>query len=169
MKHWLVGVALAAGIALVGGNAARAEEGKAALDPALKKLSGLVGGTWVGEPGSGTEFRYEWDFKGSVIRGSGWIGKGTKNEQRAEAFMGWDAEKKQMYYLDFHGGSTVYRGTGRLEGEELHFEFETLIGSPAKWRSVERFTDSDTYEFTILGLKDGKWEKVHTGRLTRRR
>src|SRR5262249_22462324 len=36
----------------------------------------------------------------------------------------------------------------------------TLIGPPSKWRSVGKFPDRDTYEFTIYGEKDGKWTRV---------
>ncbi len=31
------------------------------------------------------------------------------------------------------------------------FEFATIIGKPATWREVLRFTDKDTMQFTIFG------------------
>ena len=39
-------------------------------------------------------------------------------------------------------------------------EFETIVGPPAKWRSVGKMPDKDTYQFTIYGEKDGKWATV---------
>jgi uncharacterized protein YndB with AHSA1/START domain len=62
-----------------------------------------------------------------------------------------------VYYLDCHGGDTVYRGTVKLEGENLIFEFATIVGRPGRWRSALAFPDSDTMQFTIFAEKEGKW------------
>ena len=48
----------------------------------------------------------------------------------------------------------------KLEGEDLIFEFATIIGKPAKWREVLRFTDKDTMQFTIFGQKGDQWVPV---------
>jgi uncharacterized protein YndB with AHSA1/START domain len=55
----------------------------------------------------------------------------------------------------------------RLDGDSVVLEFETLIGPPAKWRSVGKFPDKDTYQFTIYGDKSGKWTPVVTQTLKR--
>ena len=47
----------------------------------------------------------------------------------------------------------MFKGTVKLEGEDSIFEFATIIGKPAKWREVLRFTDKDTMQFTIFGQK----------------
>ena len=62
-----------------------------------------------------------------------------------------------MYYVDFHGGTSVFQGTVKLEGEDLVFEFATVVGKPAQWREVASFPDADTLQFTIFADKDGKW------------
>jgi uncharacterized protein YndB with AHSA1/START domain len=134
---------------------------KPALDKPLIKLSQLIGGTWTNQdPKMVVEFRYEWAFGQTAIRGLGVLDKGGPHETPVEVMFGWDAAKKTVYYLDNHGGSSVYKGTVKLEDEELHYDFETLVGPPAHWRSVARFTDAHTYQFTILGEKEGKWVPV---------
>jgi uncharacterized protein YndB with AHSA1/START domain len=144
--------------------AARAEDkpaAKAELDKTLVQLSNLVGGVWSNDnPKFKVEFRYEWVFNKTALRGLGVIDKGGPNETAAEATMGWDPVKKAVYYVDFHGGSTVYQGTITSDGDRLRFDFETLIGKPAKWRSEAKFPDKDTYQFTIFGEKDGQWTPV---------
>ena len=122
------------------------------------KLSQLVGGTWVGEDRRfPVESRYEWAFGKSAIRGRGLIGQGSPYEQQIESILGLDPVKKTVYYLDFHGGTTVFQGTVKLEGEDLVFEFATVVGKPARWREVVSFPDKDTLQFTIFADKDGKW------------
>jgi len=57
----------------------------------------------------------------------------------------------------------------RQDGDGLVLEFETLVGPPAKWRSVGKFPDPDTYQFAIYGEKDGKWQSVVTQTLNRKK
>jgi uncharacterized protein YndB with AHSA1/START domain len=129
-----------------------------ANDPTLAKLSRLVGGTWVSEdPKFVVEFRYEWAFNHKAIRGFGIIDKGGPHEIPAEVILGWDSINKTVYYIDCHGGSTIFKGSVNLEGENLVFNFGTLIGKPAKWREILTLPDENTMQFTILGEKDGKW------------
>ena len=132
-------------------------------DKTMAKLSQLVGGTWTSEdPKFVVEFRYEWVFDHKAIRGLGVIDKAGPHETQAEAILGWDPINKTVYYLDCHGGSTVFNGSVKLEGEDLVFEFATLIGKPAKWREVLKFPDQETMQFTIFGEKEGKWAPVVT-------
>lgn len=133
----------------------------AKLDPTLAKLAEMIGGRWTNDnPKFKVEFSYEWAFNKTAIRGVGVIDKGGPNETAVESTMGWDAAKKAVYYLDSHGGGTVYKGTITPDGDLLRFEFETLIGPPAKWRSEAKFPDKDTYDFTVFGEKDGKWTPI---------
>jgi uncharacterized protein YndB with AHSA1/START domain len=141
----------------------------AKIDPTLAKLSEMIGGTWTNDnPKFKVEFRYEWTFNKTAVRGLGVIDKGGPNETAVESTMGWDPVKKTVYYLDLHGSSTVYKGTITPDGDLLRFDFETLIGPPAKWRSEAKFPDKDTYQFTVFGEKDGKWAPVVTQTLKRR-
>jgi uncharacterized protein YndB with AHSA1/START domain len=138
--------------------AAKADAGMADADKAFAKLSQLVGGTWVGEDKRfPVESRYEWAFGKSVIRGRGLIGQGSPYEQQIESILGLDAVNKTVYYLDIHGGKSVLQGTVKLEGDDLIFEFATVVGKPARWREVASFPDADTMQFTIFADKDGKW------------
>ena len=88
-----------------------------------------------------------------MIRGLGFTDKGGPHETPIEAILGTDPVNKTVYYLDCHGGTSVYKGTVKLEGEDLIFEFATIIGKPAAWREVLRLTDQDTMQFTIFARR----------------
>jgi uncharacterized protein YndB with AHSA1/START domain len=134
---------------------------KADADKTLAKLSQLVGGTWVSvDPQFVVEFRYEWAFGKTAIRGLGVIGKGSPHEQQSEAIIGSDPVNKTVYYVDCHGGNQVFKGTVKQEGDDLAFDFATIVGPAARWREVLSFTDKDTMRFTIFGEKAGKWVPV---------
>ena len=77
-----------------------------------------------------------------------------------EAILGRDPVNKTVYYLDCHGGDNVFKGTVKLEGDDLIFEFATIVGKPAKWRESLRFPDKDTMQFTIFSEKDGQWVPI---------
>jgi uncharacterized protein YndB with AHSA1/START domain len=127
----------------------------------MAKLSQLVGGTWINtDPKFVVENHFEWALGKKVIRGLGFTGKGEPYETPIESILGMDPVNKTVYYLDCHGGTSVYKGTVKLEGEDLIFEFATIIGKPASWREVLRFTDQDTMEFTIFSQKGDQWVPV---------
>lgn len=135
--------------------------GASTPEKTMAKLSQLVGGTWVNEdPKFVVESRYEWAFGNKAIRGIGTTGKGSPNATAIEAIMGLDPLKQTVFYLDCHGGDNVYQGTAKLEGDDVVFEFATIVGRPAKWREVLSFTGADSMAFTIFGEKQGKWEQV---------
>ena len=79
---------------------------------------------------------------------------------RLKPILGHDPVNKTVYYLDCHGGTSVFKGTVKLEGEDVIFEFATIVGKPATWREVLRFTDKDTMQFTIFGQKGDQWVPV---------
>jgi len=134
-----------------------------ASEQTLAKLSRLLGGTWINEnPKFVVEFRYEWSFNHTAIRGLGIIDKGGPHETPAEVILGLDPANKTVYYLDCHGGSTIFKGSVKQEGENLNFEFATLIGTPANWRETLTFRDENTMRFTIFGENEGKWAPVVT-------
>jgi uncharacterized protein YndB with AHSA1/START domain len=138
-----------------------ARTGTEDADRTMARLSQLVGGTWVNtEPKFVVELRYEWAFGKKAIRGLGVTDKGGPRETSIEAILGPDPVNKTVYYLDCHGGENVLKGTVKLEGEDVIFEFATIIGKPAKWRETLRFTDKDTMQFTIFGQKDNQWVPV---------
>jgi uncharacterized protein YndB with AHSA1/START domain len=121
-------------------------------------MAEMVGGVWSNDnPKFLVEFRYDWVFNHTAVRGIGIIDKGGANETPVEATFGWDPDKKTVYYLDQHGSQRVYKGIVQLDGDRVVLEFETLIGPAARWRSVGRFPDKNTYQFTIYGDKNGKW------------
>jgi uncharacterized protein YndB with AHSA1/START domain len=131
------------------------------VEKTMAKLSQLVGGTWINtDPKFVVENRYEWALGKKVIRGLGFTGKGSPHETPIEAILGEDSVNKTVYYLDCHGGTDVFKGTVKIEGEDLIFEFATIIGKPAAWREVLRFLDKDTMQFTIFGQQEGQWIPV---------
>ena len=79
---------------------------------------------------------------------------------QVEAILGRDPVNKTVYYVDCHGGDTIFKGTVKLEGDDLVFEFATIVGKPAKWRESLRFPDKDTMQFTIFSEKNGQWVPV---------
>jgi uncharacterized protein YndB with AHSA1/START domain len=127
----------------------------------MAKLAGLVGGTWINsDPKFVVENHFEWAFGNKVIRGVNFTDKGGPQETRIEAYLGRDFENNTVYYLDCHGGTSVFKGTVKLEGEDVIFEFATIVGKPATWREVLRFTDKDAMQFTIFGQKGKEWIPV---------
>jgi hypothetical protein len=144
--------------------------GKPKIDPTLAKLAAMIGGTWTNDnPKFLVEFKYDWAFNKKAIRGTGFIAKGSPQEIEVEALFGWDPVRKVCYYLDIHGGNSVFQGTAKLDGDAVVLEFDTVIGSPAKWRSVGTFPDTDTYAFKIYGRKDGQWTQKVQQTLKRKR
>ena len=117
---------------LMGQEKIAAEMSLSAADKTMAKLSQLIGGTWVNaNPKFVVEFRYEWAFDGKAIRGLGVLDKGGPHEQRGEVILGLDTVNKTVYYLDCHGGNCVYKGTVKLDGKDLVFDFATIVGMPA--------------------------------------
>jgi uncharacterized protein YndB with AHSA1/START domain len=138
-------------------------------DPVMVELSRLAGGAWCNDdPLFRIENRYEWAFGGTAIRGSGLIGKGSPTEVRTESFLGWDPVGKSVFYLDCHGGTSVYQGTVKKDGDDLIFEFATMVGQPSRWREVARFTDDNTLAFTMYRDREGKWSPAFSQVLKRK-
>src|SRR5258708_3195850 len=110
--------------------------------PTMAELSRLVGGSWSNDdPKFTIENRYEWAFGNAAIRGLGLIGKGSPGESQGEAIMGWDPVGKSVFYVDCHGGKSIFQGTVKKQGDDLVFEFATLGGKQAKWREGARIAD----------------------------
>ncbi len=133
------------------------------MDPALDMLGRLVGGTWRTTGPFIAEFRYEWRVQGKAIRAVGVIAKGTKDEFPAESLYGWDPDAKKVYYLDFHGHQTIYKGWAEAKGGKFTGEFEGLVGAKGHYRFEDELTDDDTLVASLFGKdKSGNWVSVHT-------
>ncbi len=104
------------------------------------------------------DLKFEWDPDHKSIHGTGKIA-GEWTESRN----GWDPASKSVYYLDSHGPETVYFGHAHVEGSELVMEFHGLVGDTGTYRSRAHFADNDTYENSIVSMKDGQVvrEAVH--------
>jgi hypothetical protein len=143
--------------------AAVVRESAKAIDPALDLLGRMVGGTWRTTGNFVAEFKYEWRIEGKAIRAVGIIAKGTKEEFPAEALYGWDPDAKKVYYLDFHGHKTIYKGLVESKDGKFTGEFDGIVGEKGHYRFEDEFTDNDTVSSTLFGQdKDGKWVKVHS-------
>jgi uncharacterized protein YndB with AHSA1/START domain len=157
-KPMVVATCIVAHGAVLPVNAADDRTANAGADKVMASLSQLVGGTWVNtDPKFVVENRYEWSFGATVIRGFATIGKGSPHEEQSEALMGLDPTTKTVWYVDCHGGNQIFKGTISREGDDLVFDFATIVGKAAKWREVLRFTDKDTMQFTIFSEKQDKW------------
>ena len=133
------------------------------IDPALDMLGRLVGGTWRTTGTFVAEFKYEWRVKGKAIRGLGVIAKGTKDEFPSEALYGWDAEAKKVYYLDFHGHETIYKGWAEAKDGKFTGDFAGLIGDKGHYRFESEMPDDDTMVNSLLGQNaKGEWVKLHS-------
>jgi hypothetical protein len=164
----IAALALGCLVCFFGPSPAAEKTASAKVDPVIAKLSSFIGGVWVNDnPDFKIEIRYEWVFNKTAIRSNGIIGKGGPQEAAFESTVGWDPVQKCAYYLDFHGSQTVYKGTVKLVGDEVQFDFATLIGQPGKWRSVGKVPTPDSYEFTIFAEKDGKYVPAHEIKLHR--
>jgi uncharacterized protein YndB with AHSA1/START domain len=134
---------------------------KPSLDPVLVKLSDLVGGVWVNDDSKfKVENRFTWAFDNKVIRGHAILGKGSADEKQGDAFIGWDPAAKNVYYVDCHGGDEVYKGTIKLEGDEIVYDFVSVIGTPGTYRNSMKFTGKDEYQFTIFVKQKDKMTPV---------
>lgn len=147
------------GVSMAG--AGDAPTSKKPLDPVMAKLASLVGGVWVSDtPKFVVENRFSWAFSNTVIRGQGIIGKGLPSESRGDSYLGWDAAAKNVYYVDVHGGDSVLKGTVTANGDELMFQFASVIGTPGTYRESLRFTGKDEYKFTLFADQKGKWTPI---------
>jgi hypothetical protein len=134
-----------------------------AIDPAIEMLGRMVGGTWRTTGDFVAEFKYEWRVKGKAIRAVGVIAKGTKDEFPPESLYGWDAEAHKVYYLDFHGHETIYKGLVEVKDGKFAGDFSGLVGDKGHYRFEDELTDDDTLVATLFAKgKDGAWAKLHS-------
>lgn len=132
---------------------ARAQDAEA---KALEVIGRMVGGKWEGKA-KGTdgkpfvEFRYTWGPDQKSVRGAGRI-----VDMQVESRFAWDPAEKKVYYLDSHGPNTIYFGHLDVQGEELVFNYKTLVGAPGTWMARAHWSDKDTYHGHIESVKDGK-------------
>jgi len=153
------------GAALFVGTTGRAQETSGQPDPALSKLGELVGGRWVGKVATPqgempVESRYRWILGGKVLHAISRIGVGTPAEFTAEAFYGWDAARKQVYYFDLHGHQDVFQGTVKMNGNLVESDFKRLVGPAAHWVATDEMPDKNTLVFTLYSVSDGEKRKL---------
>lgn len=164
----------AATLTLFRGDDGHPPPAKTAPEPpaVMKKLDRLVGGVWT-SPGAGDgqakELRFERIMGGRVIRGTGVLGIGSKNPTEVMSLIGWEPGSGEVYYLDLHGPHAVFKGTARLEGEKVIFDFNVAVGKPAQFRTEEEFPDADTYRFAIFAKEGAGWKKMHEETMKRRK
>jgi hypothetical protein len=144
-------------------------------DPALEKLAAMVGGVWVNVPKDPkstfiAELRYEFAMNGRAVRCVGVLARGTAAETPMEALYGWDPVAKSVYYVDFHGHETVYKGAVKATAEGLETEFSRIVGPPGEFRGRDEFIGPDRLRSTMWGRsKEGKWVQIHAMEFRRRR
>lgn len=133
-----------------------------AVEPAMKLLGRMVGGVWKTEGSFKAELRYEWRVPGKAVRGIGRAAIGTPQEFIMESLYGWDPAAKKVYYVDFHGHETVYKGWAEAADGKFTGEFEGLIGDAGKYRFADTLTDENTLSSEMFAKnKAGDWVKIH--------
>jgi uncharacterized protein YndB with AHSA1/START domain len=131
--------------------------GKKPLDPVLAKLAPLVGGVWINDdPKFVVENRFTWAFDNTVIRGRSILAKGSPGEKQGDAYLGWDPAAKNVYYVDCHGGDEVFKGKVSLNDDVIIFDFASIVGAPASYRELLKFTGKDQYQFTLYVAQKGQ-------------
>jgi hypothetical protein len=133
-----------------------------AADPTLARLAAFDGQRWTSEGKIVAEFQFEKTNGGKGMRAKGVILKGTPQAMAAESIYGWDPINKNVYYFDFHGHDTVYKGTIKLVGEALESDFSGIVGDTGHYRSKLTFPDKDHMVSSLYGQKDGNWLELHT-------
>ena len=146
---------------------ASAQDAVSATDPSMEatmKLFGkMVGGTWATTGAFKAEMKYEWRIPGKAIRGTGRAAIGTPQEFPMESLYGWDAAAKKVYYLDFHGHDTIYKGLVAATGNVLNGDFEGMTGDNGKYRFTDELKEDGTLVTSMFGKnKEGKWVSLHS-------
>ncbi len=154
-------------VCIAGNPNAHAQDASPATDPgfeATMKLFGkMVGGTWATTGAFKAELKYEWRVPGKAIRGTGRAAIDTPQEFPMESLYGWDASAKKVYYLDFHGHDTIYKGLVAASGNVLNGEFEGMTGDNGKYRFSDELKEDGTLVTTMFGKnKEGKWVSLHS-------
>ncbi len=129
--------------------------GQESPEPVMSELRKLVGGTWKNGP-----VEQEFTEEKGTIRGLVVVARGTPNEFKLRPTLGWDDRAKKVFYLDDHGGKSVYFGHIVKNGDRLFWEFESIVGTPGKWRLWTWFAGPDEYCSKMDEWKDGKWSTV---------
>jgi len=133
----------------------------------LDKIGLMAGGRWVSEQKNedGTpkiEWTYEWSPCKRVLRGTERI-----YDVVCETRLGWDPVEERIYYIDIHGPELVYFGYMTEEGNELVFDFESIVGPEGVYRTRGCFLDENTYRSRIQKVEGGVAKDVHEVRLVR--
>jgi hypothetical protein len=129
--------------------------------PVFQLCKTMVGGKWEGVAGKNTriEFTFHFEDDGNKFVAVGQIGAGSAHPISVHSSYGWDAEKKQVYYLDQHGYDTVYFGHVTREGNDLVLDFKGLAGDAGHYAS-RAVVSKDSYVVEMSTEKDGKWESM---------
>ena len=137
--------------------------GDPVFESTMKLMGKMVGGTWVTTGNFKAEMTYTWRIPGKALRGIGRAAIGTPQEFSIESLYGWDGAAKKVYYLDFHGHDTIYKGLVTADGDKLNGDFEGMTGDNGKYRFSDEIKPDGTLESSMFGkTKEGQWVKIHS-------
>lgn len=123
-------------------------------------------GTWESRSreADGGEFHtkvfYEWGLGGKVLKGQSFVIRDGKANLVYETLCGWDPARKSAVFQSFSAWDAFYSGEARANGDTLEFEWDGFGGDKkTHYRQTIRFTDADTYVWTVFTQTADGWEQ----------
>ena len=133
----------------------------------LNGFSNLIGGTWLTETewSNGNQFKqeiiFEWGLNHKIVKVKtlGTVDQRTKEYGlRNEGIRAWNAQDSTIQFWEFDVFGGITSGLCYFDGKDLHYEYEY---HSQKLRESWLFIDSDTYEYKVSSLLNGKIDKVY--------
>jgi hypothetical protein len=113
----------------------------------------------------------DWGIAKKFITAKTFVRDGATEYQRYDAVMGWHPKKNSLFQISFtYNGEINETIIEPAEKDALHIGWKPFtVGQPSPVRQIIKFTDKDSYVWTVL-LKDGdNWKKLIEGTWTRKK
>ncbi|MCU1283702.1 MAG: hypothetical protein JWO13_52 [Acidobacteriales bacterium] len=136
--------------------------------PLLTTIGWLTGGTWVtetkdekGDP-MRIENRIRWSDNGQLIRFVTSFISHNKAEVHYEGVYAYNPADKQVHFWYTDKDGNLTEGTATMSGETLtqDFTITQLSGKTDKLRSLIVRDSPDSYAWSVLGQREGKWQEI---------
>jgi hypothetical protein len=134
----------------------------------LAPLERFVGGEWVtdGRWASGEALHargvYEWGVGKKFIKAYTYVKDGEREYQRYEGIMGWHPKKRSLFEISlaFDGAVSEYMIESK-DADTLLIGFSPYGGDQDnKVRQTIKFTDGDTFVWTVSLKADAGWQQI---------
>jgi hypothetical protein len=159
-----------AGVASGAEPATGAEENKLA---ALERFLGEweINGRWT----TGEELHarnvMDWGIAKKFITAKTFVKNGNTEYQRYDGIMGWHPRKKSLYQITFaYDGDIRETVIESADKDTLYFGWKPFTeGEPSPVRQTIKFTDKDSYVWTVELKQGEEWKKLIEGTWTRKK